>query len=180
MKEESIILFHFTNRNIIELILSSLIIKVGKYIKNGKEVIGAVSLTTDANPDGHGLADGREISIAQVRSLKYATEENGRYYSVDNTESCIKLILPKSKVTSASNMHTKPELEALTVMGHLALTPSPTTEQLLSVSRDIHLGTLQAKSATWWYHVCDLPLTNFDFLHKNVDGSYSPLGLAHN
>ena len=106
-------LYHFTNRQNFELILKDGKIKSGSYRKDQKVEHGLVSLTTDLNPYGHGLTDGREISVHQVKQLKYATERYNKYYCVDNTEFCIRLFISSNNLISASSMHKKEELEQI-------------------------------------------------------------------
>lgn len=175
MTNLSITLYHFTNRPNLELILEQETIKAGSYL-NGKEIKhGLISLTTDLDPQGHGLQDGREISGPQVKQLKYATERSGKCYSVDNTEFCIRLSLSQSNVISARSVHNQAELLILELTAHLPCSKNVTPADLATVASQIRSGVLVGKSSTWWYHRGDLKLTQFELLHKQPAGTYSPV-----
>ena len=177
MNSQLITLYHFTNRPNIELILKENNIKAGHYRKNGKLEKGLISLTTDIDPYGHGLTDGREISVPQAMLLVYGTEKDDKYFCVDNTEFCIRLSIPIASVILASSMHDKAELDLLEKTGHLPCSRHASTAELAHVASLLSAGKITGKSATWWYHKGDLALVlvQYDVLHKLQNGSYSLL-----
>ena len=176
MKNLTIKLYHFTNRNNIELILASRILKAGRHVMRGKIEHKAICFTSDPDPSGHDLTDGKQISAVNVLQMKYATEENGNYYCVDNTEFCIAMTVPSSQaLVKATNLHKSKEMLGLTIAGHLPCSPTPSDTELFETLNGIKRGTLKDKSPTWWYHFGDLQLTDFAVLHKQKDHSYARL-----
>lgn len=178
MGNEKITVFHFTNRPNVELIARQKMLKAGAYVKEGGLAHGAVSLTTDSDPRGHGLTDGREITKEQARLLKYATEQDDKLFCVDNTEFCLKIVIPVSALISAQKVHRQRELALLEITGHLPCSKSPSEAEMSQIARAISLGTLPRKSLSWWYHKGDLELEAYEILWKNEAGSYVPLKIG--
>lgn len=175
MSDKLITLYHFTNRPNVELILKSKTISAGTYLSKKTLKQGLISLTTDPDHKGHGLTDGREILESQVLSLRYATELNGKYYCVDNTEFCIKFSLPANSVVPASAIHDENELSILEKTAHLPCEKQASQDQVEKVALLMAKGTLNGKANTWWYHKGDLSLKQFDLLHKQPPGTYCSL-----
>ncbi|MBB6581561.1 hypothetical protein [Ralstonia solanacearum] len=181
MKNLTIKLYHFTNRNNIEIILANRILEAGRHVMRGKIEHKAICFTSDPDPGGHGLTDGRQISTANVLQMRYATEENGSYYCVDNTEFCIAMpVRIAPALVKATKLHKPKELLGLAIAGHLPCSPNPTDVELVETWSAIKSGTLKDKSPTWWYHFGDLNLTDFEVSHKQKDHSYARLQVDTN
>lgn len=169
-------LYHFTNRNNIEMILTDKLLKAGKHISNGGVKKGAISFTSDFDPMGHGLTDGREIAKNQVRGLRYASEHGNKYYCVDNTEFCLQIDLPLSdKLIHAMKFHTPNEISALSVTAYLPCSPNPNINEINRIKNMIDSGKIKVKSNTWWYYLDDLVLADYIVHHKQKNGSYVAL-----
>ena len=178
MEKELITVFHFTNRPNVELIVKQKKINAGAHVKNKTLAQGVVSLTTDSDPRGHGLTDGREVTKEQARLLKFGTEKSGKLFCVDNTEFCLKITLPRSALQSAQEAHDQQELQALEIAGYFPCSINPSNPELAQVATAIKLGSLPGKSASWWYHLGDLQLEDYEILRKNESGTYLPLRIG--
>ncbi len=172
MSHGLITLYHFTNRPNIELIVQSKTIKAGSYLHKNQLKNGLISLTTDPDPTGHGLTDGREISESQVRQLRYATEFNNKYFCVDNTEFCIKISIQSDLAISASKIHNNNELLLLEKTAYLPCCAQVNQLQLDAIAIQIEKGQLIGKSKTWYYHRGDLSLSQYELLHRSPSGNY--------
>lgn len=165
--------YHFTHRQNIEGILKNGVLRASSPILNGRPNQLAISLTTDPEPMGHGLTDGRTITSAQVVQLNYHTGNNGQYRCIDNTEFRIELRLaPSPALKQAKSLHSQRELLGLAIAGYLPCSPQPTDAELQETLIDLKSGRLRNKSTTWWYYFGDLQLTNCRVHYKNSAGKY--------
>lgn len=124
----------------------------------------AVSLTNDESPIGHGLPDGREISIQCAERFGYCINRNGKYFCTDHTQFRLEIHIPKDDanliylpdffneqsgfldVMEASGYH--PMLSDLADLGKTLF------DTLLSIKS----GHLDGKGKTWWIYKSTIPI----------------------
>lgn len=118
-----------------------------------------VSLTTDNRRWGHGLPDGRPISIEEAESIAHHTED-GRHYSFDHTACRLVFDLAEDdELIAASDHHELPELIALGVTGWCPTWGKLPTSLMLHTAILLQHGILENKAPTWWYYKKDLPVS---------------------
>lgn len=161
------VFYHYTCRNNIEGIFRSGLIFPGNVAVNPKEIKSdhAVCLTSDQNPNGHGLPDGREISLEQASKFKGFSKSGDNLFSIDFTKFRIKINIPDND----ENLIYLPTLLAawpdfLKVMEMVAYYPCSQLKSPESILAGMHLlqtGVLQGKAHTWWYYRGEIPLDWF-------------------
>lgn len=100
-------LYHFTSQKAAEKIVADGSILLGRFLSSNGVVMenSAVSLTTDKDPVGHGLPDGREITLKQAETLKYYTIINDRLHSINNIKCRITIAPTGLDIVSASEYY---------------------------------------------------------------------------
>ncbi|HHA1671517.1 TPA: hypothetical protein ACOEF8_003540 [Enterobacter roggenkampii] len=142
-------LYHFTSQKAAEKIVADGSILLGRFLSSNGVVMenSAVSLTTDKDPVGHGLPDGREITPKQAETLKYYTIINDRLHSINNIKCRITIAPTGLDIVSASEYY-KNSPDLLRGLSIAAYFPvgfdgiGPTHE------KDI---LIKSKASTWWY-----------------------------
>lgn len=167
------ILFHYTTASAIQQIRKDGVIRksVGNILINN-----TVSLTTDTDPRGHGLPDGREITMAQAQHLN-PISRNGKLYCHDHTEFRIVLSIPqKDPLLAPAWMRNKPdELLGMDIAAWNPIDVRIPDCELLDIHRKIMTNALPRKSKTWWYYLTDIPCSLIDRLEvRNSSGVYVP------
>lgn len=160
------ILYHYTCRkNIVEIFDTGLLRK-GAVAINEFDVdkYKAVNLTTDTSPVGHGLPDGREISLNEAKCFGWYIEKNGKKYCANHTRYRIEINLPDSEMlVPAKQFHSASPvvLEALEIAGYFPTNKNFTDAELLQGRRGLADGTFCGKSDTWWYYFAEIPVQTF-------------------
>jgi hypothetical protein len=158
-------LYHFTTKYSFhfivsdELILPS-VVCVGTPSRNHR----AVCLTSDPNPEGHGLPDGREVTHKEAVLLGRVFQINGKYFCHDHTLIRLKINIPDTNenlvyVPPLFNKYPR-ALFDLDVSGYFPCTTleAASAEQVQIVAEALRSGHLKRKSETWWYYFCQIPL----------------------
>lgn len=167
------IFYHYTVRWAIDGIRS-----VG-FLKPSPSQLGHlpwVSLTTDTDPSGHGLPDGREILDLNA-PLKFRTVGQRRM-SYDHTEARVVINLDPSdlNLVNAASQHDPEMLFALDVMAYLPTEINPSDPVLLGTRDMILKGLLPRKSPTWWYYKIAIPMDQIlRFEERLGRGGYVPI-----
>jgi len=167
------ILFHYTTASAVQQIPKDGIIRtsVGNRLIND-----TVSLTTDTDPRGHGLPDGREITMAQAQHLN-PISRNGKLYCHDHTEFRIVLSIPQEDplLAPAWERNEPNELLAMDIAAWNPIDVRIPDWELLDIHRKIITNVLPRKSQTWWYYLTDIPCSLIDRLEiRNSSGQYVP------
>lgn len=137
-----------------------------------------VSLTTDTTSDGHGLPDGREVSVEVAQALgQRAREIDGRFFCYDHTEwrVCLDLDEQNRHLKKADQVNDPQQLLAMDIAAcHPEYVDFP-DELLLRAYEDIRAGKHVRKSPTWWYYKGDLLLPAQAVLERRTQsGAYVP------
>ncbi|MGV8898657.1 MAG: hypothetical protein ACOH2B_05335 [Burkholderiaceae bacterium] len=152
------ILYHYTCRNNIEGIFHKGFICPGNAVVNSEEIRSnyAVCLTSDKNPIGHGLPDGREISHEQAANLKSFSKSDGRIFSLDFTKYRIKINVPdndENLIYVPIFMSTRPDiLKAMEIAGHYPCIDFNDINSTLTCCPLFEERGIKGKSHTWWYY----------------------------
>ena len=126
----------------------------------------AISLTTDVDPYGHGLPDGREIPSAQHAASGLTVSRDGRWYLEDATEFRITFqVDPNDPALVFVPSYYKPNPDVLLVLaitGHLpnGVNAASDAEFLAAATRaGTELSEQRSKIHTWWYYFGQLSVS---------------------
>lgn len=160
------LLFHYTSPLGIRGILGDQSIFPGRAVINSSEAVDnyAICLTSDFDPKGHGLPDGREISSAQAQQFNGCISKDGKYFSLDHTKIRIQVRISDMD----NNLVYVPELlgkwpdliTSLEVKGYFPCgfeENEPVSSQMGAVYELIKVGIIAGKSSTWWYYQGAIP-----------------------
>jgi hypothetical protein len=153
--------YHYTSRVGIEGIMNSGTINLGRspyaQINSGR----AVCLTTDTSPVGHGLPDGRVITMNEANTLGHYSQINNVLHCLDFTKYRLKLSISDldEKLFQASEVHSTAELIAMDVTAYFPtkIGRDLADEDFKSVLSDFEVGLKIRKSSTWWYYFSPIP-----------------------
>lgn len=178
LKQKTHELYHFTTRHALHRIIADGIIVPSpvRTARFSKKIV--VCLTSDTNPIGHGLPDGREISSFEVSAHKGASYRNGRYFSADHTAVRMKICIPACD----ENLEYVPtlfiehpmRLLSLDIGGYFPYTPTEAIprENLLEILLRFNSGLLEKKSMTWWFYRRAIPfawVTEIGFRQEHLE-----------
>lgn len=168
-------LYHFTCRDNIEGIFRTGMIRPGKAVIPPTELSPdyAVCLTSDHNPDGHGLPDGREVSWEDANHLGCFSQNGDKLFSVDFTKYRIKIAIPdgdSNLIYLPSLFSSYPsQLLAMEVAAHFPCTVLSSQESILNGFHLLQTGQLKGKADTWWYYLGNIPLNWFVEVGLKID-----------
>ncbi|WP_152490641.1 hypothetical protein [Dickeya sp. MK7] len=141
-------LYHFTSQKAAENIINDGLIMLGTFLSSNGIVMenSAISLTTDQDPIGHGLPDGREITKKQAEALKYHTIINGKLHAINNTKCRITIAPSGLNIVSAIDYYaTNPALlHSLEFMGYYPVG----IDDINVINKN---KTFKSKAPTWYY-----------------------------
>ncbi|MBJ7264356.1 MAG: hypothetical protein JHC61_11800 [Burkholderiaceae bacterium] len=134
---------------------------------------GAVSLTTDPTPKGHGLPNGCEITDQQDEAFGYVIKINEKKYCADHTAYRIQIIPDGLNLIPAIQYY-KNNLLLLRTLAATAFFPlgdakDPKNRPLVDslVLNPHFLG----KGRTWWYCMHDVPETKVVAVAGRIAGT---------
>lgn len=160
-----ILLFHFTTKRALSGILKDRLISPTRVVQPNGSVLNnaGVSLTSDTDPSGHGLPDGRVITSEQAKGLPRYVRSGKKKLSEDATEYRIDLELddqdPLLVYAPTFYANAAPMvLEVLEGKGYFPIDSIPPNHELKKVIDDIANGSLLGKSKTWWYYLGTIAL----------------------
>lgn len=175
MPSSSVHLFHYTTSANLAVILQQGVILPGQMVSiTGSVSLGfAVSLTTDPDPIGHGLPDGRVITAAQAQSL-ISVNSGGILRCVDATACRIQLDIDKSdsRLFYALAFYSPQVLRAVEVSAYFPLQSTVSTPQLREAEQAFKKGWWRPKGSTWYFYQGQLVLSKFTVQHRQADGQY--------
>lgn len=151
-------IYHYTSPQHSELILRSKKIKLGSILNENGVIVHnfAISLTTELDPDGHGLPDGRVITVALSKTMGHLVEKDGTLRSFNKKKVRIKISTTNLQLTKCINYYSHNEniLTGLAIGGYYPYNDSgnATKEELLA-----YLSKSKAK--TWYYCFHEIPDT---------------------
>lgn len=141
---------------------------------------GWVSLTSDVEPAGHGLPDGRSVSWEQAKHLSHEII-GGVPHCWDHTKCRLTIALEESDLNLvwATAHHSKKELLGLDVSAHNPVDRLvPDLNLLLTVQR-FSLGSLVRKSPMWWYYKNPIPISWIaEIAIRDASGKYVEVALS--
>lgn len=158
-------LYHFTTKRGFHHIVSD-----GAILPNGvcKGISSqnhfVVCLTSDTNPIGHGLPDGREVTPGEADLLQRVHYHDGKCFSLDHTFVKLKINIPDTdeKLVYVPPLFSKcpGTLLRQDISGYLPCTTmeAASEEQLMMIIESFKSGRLERKSKTWWYYFGEIPL----------------------
>ena len=150
------IFYHYTHEWAIDGIRSTGVLKTTP--KAIAPMPAWLNLTTDPDPSGHGLPDGRELVYGENMPCK---EIAGRHYCYDYTEWRVGMDLNEgdSDLVKASTHHTAEFFEALEIAGYLPTGSNVPDPVFRATVEGIRTGNLPRKGATWWYYKKAIPVS---------------------
>lgn len=159
-------LFHFTTKNALHHIISDReILPRAVCVGSASGSCIAVCLTSDSNPNGHGLPDGREVNLDEGDPRQGVYLRDGKYFSLDHTLVRLKINIP---VTNEKLVYVPPLFDKcpemlfkLDIGGYLPCTllESASKDQLMTIVESFRSGCLERKSQYWWYYFGEIPFT---------------------
>lgn len=143
-------IYHYTSLQHVENILQSKKIKLGSILGKDRSLIhdNAISLTTDVDPNGHGLPDGRKINVELSKIMGHIVEKNGDLLSYNKKKVRIKINTKNLKLIKCSVYyeHDKELFMGLTIGGYY---PYGTNN---NVTKEELLHCLSISKADSWYY----------------------------
>lgn len=129
-----------------------------------------ISLTSDGQRWGHGLPDGRPVSVEEANSIAHY-QDDGKLYSYDHTECRLTFDLePDDQLISASDFHKPNELLGLAIAGWCPTWSRILTPLLVQTAFLMKHGVLENKAATWWYCRRDLLVEEATAIEVRIRG----------
>ncbi len=166
------LLYHYTTIHAVMGIRSVNVLKTTPANKLG--VPPWLSLTSDSEPEGHGLPDGRELTAHQAITVQHELL-NGKPHCFNFTEcrAVIDFDRNDTHLVLASLHHLDQELISLNIAAYNPV-DVPLPEILAAkTARLILAGRLIPKSPTWWYYKSPVPLSKIlRFEQKDTSGKY--------
>lgn len=165
--------FHYTSlRNLVGILNSGWIEKGRLATISGDIQNAVVNLTTDRDPAGHGLPDGRGISDA-VAAVMASTGSLGAYFCLDHTKCRLSIELADDDplLISAAKHHAPEDgvLYVLEVAGWSPTKQSMDVAEMVEMHALIDDGVYQNKSPTWWYYYDRISIERVFFVEINVE-----------
>lgn len=165
------LLFHYTTEQ-----NKTGIFEVGKVTPSAPGGLspGGVSLTSDTDPVGHGLPDGRPISSKQAKHLSHRIID-GVPHCWDHTKFRLTIALEDHdpNLVRAVNHHAAEELLGLDISAYHPEDLHPPDLTFLLIARGISTGTLVRKSPTWWYYKRSIPVSRIVAIEaRDASGTY--------
>lgn len=116
-------------------------------------VPGWISLTSDPDPVGHGLPDGRPITQQQAQQIPHALI-NGQLYCHDHT--AVRLTIDFNAndphLIKADLYHSADDLWGLDIAGYHPDYKELPDDLLFPTFGMLKQGVIPRKSPTWWYY----------------------------
>lgn len=150
------VFYHYTSlRNLRGIIHSGWIEKGRLATVSGDVQNAAVNLTTDQDPAGHGLPDGRGISDTVAADMA-STGNPGAYFCLDHTKCRLAVDIAEDDqmLIRAAKHHAMEDgvLYALEVAAWFPTKQSMDVAEMVEMHELIDSGFYQNKSPTWWYY----------------------------
>lgn len=142
---------------------------------------GWVSLTSDTDPLGHGLPDGRSISWEQAEHLSHEVID-GVAHSWDHTRVRLTVAFEDGDLdlVRAAVYHNENELLELDISAYNPVDHYIPDINLLLTARDFSLGLLVRKSPTWWYYKRPIPVSRIEAIAiRDASGKYVEVSRPH-
>jgi hypothetical protein len=176
-----ITVYHYTSQRALPFILAGKLIRPSRVVLPNGQTRNAfgISLTTDQDPEGHGLPDGRRITSAQAKALPKFERIGSARYCEDATRYRLKLLLDS---TDASLVHAPdyyrnalPHVySVLEAKAYFPVDVIPPDEPMKKMIRDIQAGLVPGKGSTWWYYFGQITLDSSSTLEeKTTPNTYS-------
>ena len=138
---------------------------------------GWISLTSDPQPTGHGLPDGRQITSEQARHLPHF-KQGGAMYCHDHTAVRLTIELDPAdpQLVRATDHHPSDHLLAMEIAAYNPTYAELPTALISNTLKDLTNGSLLGKSSTWWYYMAPIPLARVVATEvRDTNGSYVPI-----
>lgn len=175
MPSSCIKLFHYTTSGCLAGILHQRVINPGQMVSIlGQVSYGyAVSLTSDTDPIGHGLPDGRVITPAQAQVVQ-STNVGGILRCIDATECRIEIEVERAdpRLFHAPGYYSPKMLRAVEVSAYFPVQSYVSTPELRKAEKAFRNRTWIPKGPTWYFYQGALALTNFTVQRRQANGQY--------
>lgn len=178
-----LILYHYTCAANLRGILREGVIRKSKILSNTMEIeeSAAVCLTSDPQPDGHGLPDGKMYIEDRVNIL--LGNQNYQFLSHDHMAFRLTITIPEAdeKLVSAKQHH-KNNLSVLTgleISAYFTGKEPATDIELLLALAQLGSGAIISKSSTWYYYFDDIPNVWIQSVGILKDDNYLEETLEH-
>jgi len=135
---------------------------------------GWVSLTSDTDPVGHGLPDGRPISWEQAEHLSHEVID-GLPHCWDHTKCRLTIEFEDRdpNLVWAISHHSPEELQGLEISAYHPVDLVLSDSDLLSTAMELNVGMLDHKARTWWYYKTPIPTSRIAAIEvRDPSGRY--------
>lgn len=161
------ILFHYTN-----LLAIGGILNVGT-LKTSVVMPGMLCLTTDLDPTGHGLPDGRKITAQRAQEMKgFPSGDGYRCYDFTEFRIVMDLCIDDPKLAKATDVFSKDDLKKLAITAYRPTEPRLTRRAFKETRAQMKHGSLEDKSSTWWFYRDDIPTSRFSTIQMRVSSGH--------
>lgn len=168
-------LFHYTTSSCLAGILHQRVINPGQMVSIFGQVSHgyAVSLTSDTDPIGHGLPDGRVITAEQAQVVQ-STNVGGILRCIDATECRIEVEVERedARLFHAPAFYSPKVLRAVEVSAYFPLQSYVSTPEVRQAERAFRDRMWKPKGPTWYFYQGALTLSKFTVQRRQANGQY--------